>query len=187
MTKYRLFLIIGLVSAVFALAAAACGDDEDDGDGLEQPTATESMDTAEPTEPAATEPAGETPVAGAEIAPIAMNEVDGSGVTGSASITETDTGGTEVVVTIDGGLEPGTHQSHIHHGVCSDPTGEIHVNLNPVEAGDDGSGSATTTDPQPPDGSEAPDFAHWLAREHYIAVHALTGEVVSCGDVVAAE
>jgi hypothetical protein len=116
-----------------------------------------------------------------------MNEVAGSGVTGTATITENATGGTDVVVTIDAGLEPGSHLSHIHHGTCATQPGEIHVNLTNVEAGADGSAPATTTtDPKPADGSAAPPFSHWLARDHYVAVHKLDGTLVACGDVVAA-
>ncbi len=181
MKKHWLLIGTLLVAAALSFGAIACGDDEDE-DGGAAPTATVAEE-----EPTATVEEAGTPSAAEEIAPITMNEVAGSGVTGSATITETDTGGTEVVVTIDGALEyPGSHQSHIHHGNCSDPTGEIHVNLNNVEAGTDGSGTATTEDPEALDGSGPPDFSHWLAREHYVAVHALDGSVVACGDVIAA-
>jgi hypothetical protein len=183
MKKHWLFIGIALITAVFALGAVACGDDDDDGDGVTAPTATVSE--AEPTEPEDGEtPAdGETPEVSAEIAPITMEAVADSGVTGSATMVENAAGGVDVEVTIDGALEyPGTHQSHLHHGNCTDPTGEIHEALTSVEAGADGSGSASTTI-DPPD---KPDFAHWLSREHYVAVHALDGTVVACGDVLAA-
>ena len=181
MRKIWLLLGVALLGAMLALGAVACGDDDDD-DG-EEPTSTAEIEV--PTEPEATQPASETPEASAEIAPITMNEVDGSGVSGSATMTETATGGTDVEVTIDGSLEEGSHQSHLHHGNCSDPTGEIHTTLTSVEAGADGSGSASTT-VETADDPDNPPFSHWLAREHYVAVHALDGAVVSCGDVVAA-
>ena len=185
---HKRWLLLGatLLMAVLALAFVACGDDEDE-DG-EEPTATEALET-----PPAGETPAETPAPGAEIAPITMNEVNGSGVTGSATITETGVnvavpspGHTQVVVTIDGGLEPGSHLSHIHVGNCSDPTGEIDVNLSNVEAGEDGAGIANTSDPLPAAGGDPPPFSEWLEDEHYVAVHALNGDVVACGDVVAA-
>jgi predicted lipoprotein with Yx(FWY)xxD motif len=178
---------ISVLMAALTVAAIGCSSDnkKDTGAGA---TATEVVSET----PRATQSATGTPAPGAEIAPITMNEVNGSGVTGSATITETGVnvavaspGHTQVVVTIDGGLEPGSHLSHIHHGNCSNPTGEIHVNLTNVEAGADGAGIALTSDPVPAAGGEPPPFSHWLAREHYVAVHALNGDVVSCGDVVA--
>lgn len=51
MRKYWLLLIVGLLSAVLAIGAVACGEDEDE-DGGEEPTATEEVE-------------GETPEAGA--------------------------------------------------------------------------------------------------------------------------
>ena len=182
----KLWLLIGItiVAGALALGAIACGDDDkDDGDGVTAPTATAAAEV--PTEPAdgETPAADETPQVSAEIAPITMNEVGDSGVTGSATMVENAAGGVDVEVTIDGALEyPGSHQSHLHHGNCTDPTGEIHEALTSIEAGADGSGTASTT-LDPPD---KPDFAHWLSREHYVAVHALDGTVVGCGDVVAA-
>lgn len=177
------WLLLGgvMVTAVLAFAFIACSDNKDK---TASPTDTPA---AEATTPMAAETG--TPMAGgtpsAEIAPITMNEVAASGVTGTASITETATGGTEVTVTIDAGLDAGEHMSHIHHGTCATQPGEIHVNLSSVVAGADGSAPATTTtDPQPADGSAAPPYSHWLAREHYVAVHALDGTLVSCGDVV---
>ena len=84
---------------------------------------------------------------------------------------------------ITGGLDAGSHQSHIHHGACSDPTGPIHVNLTSIDAAADGSGTATTENPAAADGT-VPPFSHYTAVPHYIAVHALTGEVIGCGDVL---
>jgi len=171
---HKRWLLLGatLLMAVLAVAFVACGDDEDE--EVEPTPTAEEIET-----PPAGETPAETPAPGAEIAPITMNEVNGSGVTGSATITETGVnvavpspGHTQVVVTIDGGLEPGSHLSH--------------VNLSNVEAGEDGAGIANTSDPLPPEGGEPPPFSEWLEDEHYVAVHALNGDVVACGDVVAA-
>lgn len=179
MRKIWLLLGVALLGAAVAVGAIACGDDNKD--NKNEPTATEQMVET----PVATQPASETPAPGAEIAPITMNAVDGSEVTGSATMTETATGGTQVEVTIDAYLEEGSHQSHLHHGTCATQPGEIHTTLTSVEAGADGSGSASTTI-EVADDPANPPFSHWLAREHYLAVHALDGTLVSCGDVEAA-
>jgi len=187
MRKIWLLLGVTLLGAMLALGAIACGDDDkkDDNGGTTPDAATATEAAGQPTEADATQPASDTPEPGAEIAPITMNEVDGSGVTGSATMTETATGGTDVEVTIDGSLEEGSHQSHLHHGTCATQPGEIHTTLTSVEAGADGSGSASSTI-ETADNPDNPPFSHWLAREHYLAVHKLDGTLVSCGDVVAA-
>lgn len=177
MKRHWLLIGMALLAVAFAVGAVACGGGKKE---KKAPTATEEA-YASP-EATATAPAGG---AGAEIAPITMNQVDGSEVTGSATMTETATGGTQVEVTIAGYLEEGSHQSHLHHGTCATQPGEIHTTLSSVEAGADGSGSASTTI-ETADDPANPPFSHWLAREHYLAVHALDGTLVSCGDVVAA-
>ena len=181
MKKLWILAVAGLLTAVFALGAVACSDDDDDDGAADEPTATEVMSET----PAATTAGTAEP--GAEIAPITMEAIGDTGASGSATITQNAAGGTDVEVTIDSGLEEGSHQSHIHHGTCATEPGEIHVNLTNVEADASGAGTATTTDPQPADGSAAPAYDHYLAREHYVAVHALDGTLVSCGDVVAGE
>ncbi len=188
MKKAWLLAAVGLLTIVFALGAVACGDDDDDDpvDG-DLPTLEATEPADEPTEPADTSPADGTPEAGAAIAPITMEAVGDAGASGSASIAQSAAGGTEVEVTIDSGLEAGTHVSHIHHGTCATEPGEIHVDLTSIEADASGAGTAATTDPVPPDGSVAPAYDHYLAREHYVAVHALDGTLVSCGDVVPAD
>src|SRR3990172_945483 len=190
MRKNWLLVGVALLMAALAIGAIAYGDDEEEGGGTTPAATSEADETPVAGETPVT---GETPAPGAEIAPITMNEVNGSGVTGSATITETGVnvavpspGHTQVVVIIDGGLEPGSHLSHIHHGNCTDPTGEVHVNLTNVDAGADCAGIANTSDPLPAAGGDPPPFSEWLEDEHYVAVHALNGDVVACGDVVAA-
>ena len=155
MRKNWLLIAIGLLVAVLAIGAVACDDDEDDDD----------------------ENGAAIPPAAAEIALIVLSEQDGSGVTGSATMSETSSGGVEVSVTIDGGLEEGAHQNHLHHGTC-DAQGEVHVGLEELAAGADGAASATSS-------IDDPAFGHWLERDHYVAAHALDGAVVTCGDVEA--
>ena len=105
----------------------------------------------------------------------ALAEVEGSGVTGTATLTEADDGATQVVVDMSG-LD-GTHANHLHHGSCN-AQGEVHVALEELTAGADGSGTATTT-------FEDPELTHFEAG-HYVAVHeagGAPGPVISCGDV----
>ncbi len=163
MRKNWLLIAIGLVVAVLAVAAVACDDDDGDGDGGGEDGATTLSAT--------------------------LSEVEGNGVTGNATLTETDDGTTEVVVSMVG-LPEGPHANHLHHGTC-DEQGEVHVTLEELQAnadGDvtelqgeaDGDATATTTDfaEEDPD----PEFNHFAAG-HYVAVHADDGAVISCGDV----
>jgi hypothetical protein len=177
MRKYWLLLAAGVLAALFAIGAVACDDDENGGDATPtQPAGGE--------EPSATEPAGdiETPTtedggAAGETIDVTLAEVSGSGVTGSATLTPTDAGGTDVEVTIDGGLEEGSHLSHIHTGTCASP-GNPETTLTNVEADATGAGSATTNLTEAPS-----DFTD---GNHYIAVHDLAAAVVTCGDIPAA-
>ena len=152
MRKNWLLLGIGLVVAVLAVAAVACSDDDDDDNG-----------------------GGD----GATTLSASLSEVDGNGVTGSATLTEAD-GTTEVVVEM-AGLD-GTHANHLHHGDC-DAQGEVHVTLTELEADADGDATATTSGfPSDP---EDPGIDHFAAG-HYAAVHeagGAPGPVISCGDV----
>ncbi|MCH7522848.1 MAG: hypothetical protein IH920_03635 [Chloroflexi bacterium] len=153
MRKNWLLIGIGLVVAVLAVAAVACDDDDDDdgggGDGAD----------------------------GAAALTATLSEVEGNGVTGSATLTETDDGATQVVVTMEA-LPEGPHANHLHHGTC-DAQGEVHVTLTELQAGADGVEASTTDFPEEdPD----PEFSHFETG-HYVAVHAADGAVISCGDV----
>ncbi len=154
MRKNWLLIGIGLVVAVLAVAAVACDDDDDDDDGGGDAAATLTA---------------------------TLSEVDGNGVTGSATLTEADDGTTQVVVGM-AGLD-GTHANHLHHGTC-DAQGEVHVTLEELQASADGDATATTTDfaEEDPD----PEFSHFEAG-HYVAVHEggndTVGAVISCGNV----
>ena len=149
MRKNRLLIGIGLLIGVLAMTAVACGDDDDD-DGDDNG-------------------GGDAPTLTATLA-----EADGSGVTGSATLTEAADGATQVVVDMAG--LSGAHANHLHHGSC-DAQGEVHVTLELLD-GTDGSATATST-------FEDPDLAHFEAG-HYVAVHeadGAPGPVISCGDV----
>ncbi len=167
MRKNWLLIAIGLLVAVLAIGAVACNDDGDDnGDGEAVPTA-----TVEPVD-------GDTTDAGLQIS-MTLSEVGGSGVSGSVTITDA-AGATLVVVTVDGGLEEGTHMNHIHGGSCDD-VGSIAVPLTELDAAADGSASATSTITDNPDA----ELGHLEEGGHVVAVHALDGSIVACGDVEA--
>ena len=124
-----------------------------------------------PTPPATPTPLPTSP----PIAPIALPEQGESGVAGFAAIVETGTGGAEVGVIIERGLEEGAHMNHLHEGRC-DALGVIHVALTELQAGANGRAGATTS-------IDDPSFSHWLENAHALAVHALDGTVVACGNV----
>ena len=111
-----------------------------------------------------------------------LSEMEGSGVTGTAILTEDDDGTTRVVVSMEG-LPEGPHANHIHHVSC-DAQREIHLTLDELQAGADGVAEATTTDfPE-----EDPDRElSYFEAGHYIAVHvggnATVGAVISCGNI----
>jgi len=94
-------------------------------------------------------------------------------VTGSVTITEAADGAAEVAVTIDSGLEEGSHLNHIHEGSC-DPLGEVLASLTNLEAGADGGAAATTTT------VTDPDFEHLAEGGHVVAVHDLQASPVAC-------
>ena len=134
-----------------AIAAAACDDDDENGgDG-----------------------------GGAGELTATLSEMEGSGVTGTATLVP---GATQVVVSIEG-LPEGPHANHIHHVTC-DAQGEVHLTLEELQAGADGVAEATTTDfPE-----EDPDRElNYFTTGHYIAVHVggndTVGAVISCGNI----
>ncbi len=151
-TKW-LLIGIGLLVSVVTIAAIACDDDENGGDG-----------------------------GGARELTATLSEMDGSGVTGTAILTEDDDGTARVVVSMEG-LPEGPHANHIHHVTC-EAQGEVHLTLEELQAGADGVAEATTTDfPE-----EDPDRElNYFTTGHYIAVHVggndTVGAVISCGNI----
>ena len=154
MRKNWLLIGIGLLVGVLAMTAVACGDDDDDGDdddgGGDAATLTAAI--------------SEVPGLGAP-----------GGGSGTATLTEAADGSTEVVV--DMARLTGAHANHLHHGSCN-AQGEVHVTLEILQAGADGSVTAIST-------FADPELAHFETG-HYVAVHEADGEpgfVISCGDV----
>ena len=153
MRKNWLLVGVALLAAVLSVAAIAC-DDDGDGDGN---TGTgDDTDAAELT--------------------AALEEVEGSGTTGKATIIANN-GGIAVVVTLSGAPE-GAHANHLHHGACDD-FGEVHITLEELVAAADGDALGTTSDDEQP-------LSHF-EEGHYLAVHVgdndTVGDVISCGNI----
>jgi len=103
---------------------------------------------------------------------IDLEEQNGSGISGTATLSPTVDGTVEVEVELDGS-DGGPHPAHIHEGSCAelDPTPAF-----PLEDVEDGS-SETTVDV---------DLADITANEYAINVHESTENLdvyVACGDV----
>lgn len=103
-------LLLGALVLLVAGGVAACGgDDDSDGD------------------------------ASAASSSVALAEQGGSGMSGSATITETDGGQLEVVVTLDGDDGSSARPAHIHAGSCEE-LGDVAYGLTDVT---DGSSSSS--------------------------------------------
>jgi hypothetical protein len=103
---------------------------------------------------------------------IDLDEVDGSGVSGTATLTEED-GQTTVEIELDGTPEDGVHPVHIHAGTCDD-LGDVVFPLEDVVDGVSESTVDATID----------DI---LADDHAINVHLSADEMnvyVACGELV---
>jgi hypothetical protein len=173
----RIWMLAGvcLLTAALAVGVIACGDDDEDDDGNGgEPTAMETMADETPMDETPME--GETPedVIGAEVT---LLEVDGSGVTGMATLTENaDGASTAVEVVIDGGLTEGPHQNHIHGpGTCESPA-DVEQALTELEA--DATGAATGETPAVPGA-----LSTFTDGDNYVAIHATDGAVVACGNI----
>ena len=180
MKKPWILGLVGLIAIILAIGAVACNDDEEDnGNGGETPpqaTATVEatpVSTSADQTPSAT--SSGTPQAAAPV-DVTLNEVGGSGVTGTATLSEGATAGTTAVeVVVDGGLTEGEHQNHIHTGTC-EAQGDVVQALTPLQAGADG--SATGTTPAVP-----AELSTFEGGSNYVAVHATDGTVVACGNI----
>ncbi|MCH8948925.1 MAG: hypothetical protein IIB87_00930 [Chloroflexi bacterium] len=146
---------IGLLIAVLAIGAIACGDDEK--------TAEEIVDDI----------LDELDDLGVLFLTASLTEVDGSGASGEANLS---VNGEGILVSLAmQGLSEGAHANHLHDGGCDD-LGEIHITLDNIVADDAGDGIQTT-------GTDEPPLSHFETG-HALAVHAEDGAIVACGDVV---
>ncbi len=155
---------IGLLIAVLAIGAIACGDDDDE---ISQDDIDDLIDDI----------IDDTDDLGVIRLSASLTEMDGSGASGEADISINGDG--ILVSLVMQGLTEGAHANHLHHGSCA-ALGEIHIFLDDIVADDAGDGTQTTGDDEQP-------LSHFETG-HYLAVHAedseTIGAVVSCGDVV---
>lgn len=162
--RLRILVLLTLV------LLAGCGSDEEQ-DAVEGATTalTDTSGAAETLDDALDE--AEDAIEGLEFT-IDLDEQNGSGITGTATLSPTLDGTVEVEVELDGS-DGGPHPAHIHEGSCADldPTPAF-----PLEDVVDGS-SATTVDV---------DISDITANEYAINVHESTENAdvyVACGDV----
>ena len=106
---------IGLLIAVLAIGAIACGDDDDTDDIIDD--------------------------VGVLLLTASITEVDGSGASGEATLSINGEG--ILVSIVMEGLTEGVHANHIHDGSC-DNLGPIDVPLDGIVADSAGAGSQTT-------------------------------------------
>lgn len=119
-----------------------------------------------------------------------LDEINGSGITGSAELTSTteDLSVTEVLVDV-GGLDPnGTHINHIHDGTgCAqgDYAGVV-ATLTELQADANGSASATTTVTQTDTGDPF-SFTDIADGNHVLIVHDAAGAAAACEHIPQAQ
>lgn len=106
----------------------------------------------------------------------ALNELDGSGVTGTVTFEKLTDRHTAVVIDVDG-LDAGTYPAHIHVG--DHPGGNIYISLNSV-SGSDGTSATIVTHT---DAGAAVDYEHLINYDGYVNVHAVGGTpVIATGE-----
>jgi hypothetical protein len=106
---------------------------------------------------------------------IPINELNGSGVSGDATLTDNGDGTTTIDVLVDGAS--GDHPIHLHSGTCTE-LGDVVIPLNDVDA--DGS-SITDVDVS---------LATIQSEQHSINIHLSADEIatyVACGEVPVVE
>ncbi len=112
---------------------------------------------------------------------IPINEIEGSGVSGDATLTDNGDGTTTIDVLVDGAGDPeGGHPIHLHSGTC-DTLGDVVVGLEPV--GPDG--SSVTDVPVPLSTIQDPEIG-----PHSINIHLSNDQIevyVACGDIPVTE
>jgi len=119
-----------------------------------------------------------------------LDEIDGSGITGSAQLGSTteDLSVTEVMVDM-GGLTPdASHINHIHDGTgCGDGDyGAVVVTLTELEADANGSATANTT-VTALDAGDPISFDEIADGSHVLIVHDAAGAPAACEAIPAAE
>ena len=109
---------------------------------------------------------------------VSMNAVSGSGVSGTASITDLAGDVSRVTITLQGMTPGSSHAGHVHRGSCANQ-GAIDFGLEPVVADAQGNGSATASNV--PDGLLTSGFY----LQYHVALNP-PGAPIACGDITAA-
>ncbi len=157
-TKW-LLIGVALLTAVLAIGAIACSDDDDEEDTNGDTNGDVIDDDID---------------IGGDLGIFQLTaSLTGPEASGEADISPNGEG--ILVSIIMEGLTEGEHANHLHDGSC-DEQGEVVIALDNIVADENGDGSQTTA-------NDEGSIDHY-ATGHYLAVHAEDGEVISCGDVV---
>lgn len=102
-----------------------------------------------------------------------LNEVDFTGVSGTAKFEERENGETLVTLMLEGTEEENMHPAHIHAGSVEDAPGAIVITFNPVNGttGISVTNISMTDDSEEEDGEEV-TYENLLQYDGYINVHA---------------
>ncbi|CAA9555752.1 MAG: hypothetical protein AVDCRST_MAG73-3263 [uncultured Thermomicrobiales bacterium] len=123
------------------------------------------------------------PVAAQDEVEIELSELNDSGVTGAAFLSETDDGLVEVSLELTGDAVTGDHPAHIHEGTCDDLDPNPIYPLLDVDA--DGLSENTGDDAVEADGG----LAELTEGEYAINIHLSAEEIgvyIACGNLNAA-
>jgi FtsP/CotA-like multicopper oxidase with cupredoxin domain len=118
-----------------------------------------------------------TPAAAQDEVTIDLSEIDGSGISGTATLTDTDDG-VQVSIEVSGDGVVGDHPAHIHNGTCDELDPNPEYSLTDIDA----EGFSDTV---------VPDLtvADLLAAPYAINLHLSVSEIgtyVACGNIAAA-
>ena len=164
MRKNWLLIGVGLLVAVLAIGAIACGDDDDNGNGDGNGNGDDIGD-------------GNGNGNGDLLIRLSVT-LTGPDANGTAELT---VNGEGILVTISmAGLQSGSaHASHIHDGTCDD-IGGIDISLTGIVGDEAGDGSQI-------DNNTENSLSHYETG-HSLAVHEADGSpgaIISCGEIVA--
>ncbi len=154
MRKNWLLIGIGLLVAVLAIGAIACGDDDDDGDGNGNGNGNGNGDLLLRLSVTLTGP---------DASGTAELTVNGEGILVSLSMA---------------GLVEGVHANHIHDGAC-ESIGAIVITLDNIVADAAGDGTQTTANNEGP--LSHYETGHSLAVHE---ADGSPGTIISCGEIV---
>ena len=149
-----LLLGIGLLTAVLAIGAIACGDDDDTDKIID-----DIIDAV-----------------GVLRLTASLTEVDGSGASGEADLSLNDEG--ILVSLVMEGLTEGAHANHIHDGSCGGLS-EIHIYLDDIVSDSSGGFQTTANYESPLSHFETDHFLAVHAEDKQTI-----GPIVACGDIV---